>query len=645
MKGSEVIHSVVDNARRRFLLQHAINWLGIALGFAAAVWLVALVAFKLLPMPEKWVWSVGIIGLVATVAVFLAGILRRSDKSAAARWLDEKAGLKDRLSSALELDRTDTDWSRLIHRDAVDHAEKLDPAKLIPFQLNRPFRIAVASLAVGAALQWLPEFRSAAWLQKQQEQAVIKDVGQNLVQVLQRQAEQKTNASPIVQAGIENAIDLGKELERAKLSRPEALKELSTAAEKVREQLKEMTKSPGLRQMARSSQSSSKTAAASPEMQRRAEALQKETEKNAEMEKAMEKLQADLQKAQEAAAAAMQQPGGMSPEAQQQLAQSLSQMAKQAAAMGQSLPDLEKAIKDLQQGNSEAFLRDLNLATKDLEQLRDLAKQLANANQSAEKMGKDLAEQLKNGQAEQAKASLEKMAEMLKNGQLTKEQMAQIAKQVADSVKQGERYSAKLGEMLKKAAVECNNPGKDGQKTASASLSEAAKELQRLMEQMGDAESLMAELEGLNRAQMAVGQCKSWGQCMGPPRAGQGGKPGRGVGTWTEEGGMMYFPEQTELWDNTGIERPDMDGKGHSDRGDGQLAENLDPTKLKGRLNPGGPMPSVTLKGVSIKGTSKVEVEQAMAAAQSDARAALSDEKVPRAYRGAVKDYFDDIKK
>ena len=644
MKGSEVIHSVVDNARRRFLLQHAINWLGIALCFAAAVWLVALIVFKFAPMPEKWVWAVGVVGLVATVAVFLAGMLRRSDKNAAARWLDQKAGLKDRLSSALELDRTDTDWSRLIHRDAVDHAGKLDTAKLIPFQLNRPFRIAVACLAVGAALQWLPEFRSAAWLQKQHEQAVIKDVGQNLVQVLQRQAEQKTNTSPIVQAGIENAIDLGKELERAKLSRPEALKELSTAAEKVREQLKEMGKSPGLKQLARSSQASSKTAAASPEMQRRAEALQKETEKNAEMEKAMEKLQADLQKAQEAAAAAMQQPGGMSPEAQQQLAQSLSQMAKQVAAMGQSLPDLEKAIKDLQQGNSEAFLRDLNLATKDLEQLRDLAKQLANAQQSAEKMGKDLAEQLKNGQAEQAKASLEKMAEMLKNGELSKEQLAQIAKQVAEAVKQGERYSAKLGEMLKKAAGECNNPGKDGQKAASSSLSEAANELQRLMEQMGDAESLMAELEALNRAQMAVGQCKSWGQCNNPG-SGKGGKPGRGVGTWAEEGGMMYFPEQTELWDNTGIERPDMDGRGHTDRGDGQLAENLDPTKLKGRLNPGGPMPSVTLKGVSIKGTSKVEVEQAMAAAQSDARAALSDEKVPRAYRGAVKDYFDDIKK
>ncbi len=646
MKGSEAIHSVVDQARRRFLLQHAINWLGLALCVAAAAWLAMLVAYKLLPMPEQWVWTAGLAGLAAALAVFTIGLLRRTDRTAAARWLDQKAGLKDRLSSALEMDRLDTDWSRLVHGDAVAHAEKLDASKLIPFRLTRPFRIAVACLAAGAILQLVPEFRSASWLQQQREQAVIKDVGQNLVQVLQRQAEQKTNASPAVMAGIENAIDLGKELERANLSRPEALKELSTAAEKVREQLKDVAKNPALRQMARNAQSANRTAAASPEMQSRAEALHKDTEKNADMDKAMEKLQSDLQKAQEAAAAAMQQPGGMSEEAKQQLSQSLAQMSKQAASMGQSLPDLEKAIKDLQQGNTDSFLRDLDLASKDLEQLRDLAKQLADAQQSAEKMGKDLAEQLKNGQADQAKQSLEKMAEMLKKGELSKEQMAQIAKQVADAVKQGQRYSDKLGKMLEKAAGQCNNPGsgKDGQQAASASLTDAASELQRLMEQMGDAETLMAELDALNRAQMAVGQCTSWGQCEGQPGFKPGGKPGRGVGTWAEEG-MMYFPEQTELWDNTGIERPDMDGKGHTDRGDGQLAENLDPTKLKGRLNPGGPMPSVTLKGVSIRGTSKVEVEQAMAAAQSDARAALTDEKVPRAYRGAVKDYFDDVKK
>ena len=56
-------------------------------------------------------------------------------------------------------------------------------------------------------------------------------------------------------------------------------------------------------------------------------------------------------------------------------------------------------------------------------------------------------------------------------------------------------------------------------------------------------------------------------------------------------------------------------------------------------------MPSITLKGVSIKGQSKVAYEEAAVAAQADAQSALSQEKVPRAYQGAVRDYFDDMKK
>ena len=88
-----------------------------------------------------------------------------------------------------------------------------------------------------------------------------------------------------------------------------------------------------------------------------------------------------------------------------------------------------------------------------------------------------------------------------------------------------------------------------------------------------------------------------------------------------------------------------MDGRGQTDRGEGALNDALKPTKVKGQFTPGGPMPSITLKGVSIKGQSKVDYEQAATTAQSAAQSALSQEKVPRAYQGAVKDYFDDLKK
>jgi flavin-binding protein dodecin len=100
----------------------------------------------------------------------------------------------------------------------------------------------------------------------------------------------------------------------------------------------------------------------------------------------------------------------------------------------------------------------------------------------------------------------------------------------------------------------------------------------------------------------------------------------------------------TDRWDNSNVNRPDMNSRGMTDRGDGTLSDALVPTKVKGQISPGGPMPSITLKGVSIKGTSKVAYQEAVAAAQSSAQSALSQEQVPRAYQGAVRDYFDDLK-
>ena len=107
----------------------------------------------------------------------------------------------------------------------------------------------------------------------------------------------------------------------------------------------------------------------------------------------------------------------------------------------------------------------------------------------------------------------------------------------------------------------------------------------------------------------------------------------------TDLAGMFDADGNSELNDR------DMAGRGLSEREQRDIADALKPTKVKGQFTPGGQMPSITLKGVSIKGTSTVQYEEAAATAQSDAQSALSQEKVPRAYQGAVKDYFDDLKK
>jgi hypothetical protein len=239
-----------------------------------------------------------------------------------------------------------------------------------------------------------------------------------------------------------------------------------------------------------------------------------------------------------------------------------------------------------------------------------------------------------------ALATLQKMIKQLQSANLTPEQLEKLMDEVARAVKPGSEYG-KVGDFLKQAAQQMQQ-GQKGE--AAQSLASAAEEIRKLMEQMGDCQNMMACLAALKTAQMCVGNCMGWGLCKS---GGLGSKPGGlggGVGTWGNDSLSLDEMPNTGLWDNSGVERPDMDPRGHTDRGEGALSDALEPTKVKGQISPGGQMPAITLKGVSIKGQSKVQYQEAVTSAQSDAQSALSQDQVPRAYRGAVRDYFDDLK-
>ena len=255
-------------------------------------------------------------------------------------------------------------------------------------------------------------------------------------------------------------------------------------------------------------------------------------------------------------------------------------------------------------------------------------------------MGKDLAEQLKNGQPEAAQMSLQKMVNQLKSSNLSPEQLEKILQEVSKAVEPASNYG-KVADHLKSAVGQAQAGNKPA---AAKDLAAAASELGNLMQQLGDAQALMATLDNMNKASMCIGSCQGWGSCNKPGFNPRGGKPGSGVGTWSD-GTAEWDGKWNDRWDNSGIVRPDMDERGHTDRGEGELSDALRPTKIKGQFTSGGPMPSITLKGVSIKGQSKVTYEEAAATAQSEAQSALSQDKVPRAYQGAVRDYFDDLKK
>jgi hypothetical protein len=648
MSEIEIVKSALAQAARRRRWQRALNrlWLGLLLG--AGLWLLALVAYKLAPLPLAFLlWSGG----VALLCPLLGGILgfwHKPSLNETARWVDVKQNLRERMSTALEVAETQPPgtWRDLVMHDAASHAQEIEPKKLVPFALPKAARWATLLLVLAVGLGFVPEYRSKAYVQKKEDEKVIKEVGKQVAELTKRELAQRPPALEQTQKSLEAVSELGERLEKMSLTRSEALKDLASASEKLKDELKDLAKDPALKKMEQAARSpSGRNAETAAGLQKQMDALQKDLASKANNPEALDELQKEMEKVQEAAKALASKSGQEADTARQQLSAALNALNQQAGAAGVDLPQIDEAIAALAAANADRFMKEIEAALNDLDKLRDMKQKLEAMQAQAQKLGKDLAEQLKNGQAEAAADTLEKLAEKLKAANLSPEEMAQVLEEVSQALPEAEEYG-KVADLLKEAAQQMKSGDKPN---AAQSLAAAAKELQDLMQQMADAESMMAALANLEKASLCIGNCQGWGQMPGrkPGYNPFGKNPGSGVGTWGEEGGEWAesFDDGTGNIDRSALNDRDQDGRGLSERDPSDLTDRLSPTKVKGLFSPGGPMPSITLKGVSIKGTSKVQYEEATTAAQADAQSALSQDKVPRAYQGAVKDYFDDFKK
>ncbi len=640
MSELQIIQSTLAGAARRRRWANALRgfWRGLFVG--SLVWLVALAVFKLAPVSASILLWPGLAALAGPLVGMFMGGWRKPALTETARWVDVKQNLKERLSTALEFSSDDHagGWRELVMHDAVSHAQEIDPRKLVPFNLPRGTRWALLVLALAAGLGFAPEYRSKTFVQQKADARIIKAVGKQVADLTRRDLQQRPPALETTKKSLESVSDLGDKLAKVSLTRSEALKDLANASDKLKDQLKDLSKDLGLKKLAQAARTP-----ASNEAQT-ASGLQKQMGAQTGNPEAMDKLQKDLEKLQEAAQALAKKTGEDAAAERQKLSAALASLAQQASDAGLELPQLDDAITALAANQTDRFLQDLDAALTDLDQLRDMARKLEAMQAQAAKLGKDLAEQLQNGQAAAAANTLKKLAGQLKSAHLSPEQQRKILEEVSKALPAASDYG-KVADLLQQGAKQMQKGDKPN---ASQSLADAAKELENLIEQMNDAQSLMASLENLDRASQCIGQCKGWG--LAPGRKGGynpfGKNPGGGVGTWGQEGGeWMESGDWTAHTDNSALDNRDQAGRGLSEREQKNLSDVLKPDKVRGQFSPGGQMPSITLKGVSIKGTSKVQYEESVATAQADAQSALSQEKVPRAYQGAVRDYFDDLKK
>lgn len=613
MSEIQLVTTSLERASRRLRLSHGLRglWLGLLVG--VGLWLAALAAYKLAPIPPETLPIAGAACAASALLGLLLGGWRKPSLATTARWVDVQQNLKERMSTALEVANSKADplWRELVVHDAASHAKEIDPRRLVPLRLSHSAYWAALLLAVAVGLGFVPEYRTQSFRQKQADKEIIKDTGHGMAELTRRELVSRPPVTEPVRQSLEAVAALGDQLQKAQLTKAEALKDLASVQDRLKDQLKELAKDPALRRLDEARRQSGGQVQSAEALQKQIEALQNQLGGAQPNPAGIEKLQQKLEQMQQAAKGLSDKSNAASAS---QLAEAMRALSKQAGELGVSLPNLEQAIQSLQSSQIDQLVQNLDATFNDLEKLRDAAQALQSLQQQKEQMGKDLAEQLKRGQAETAQATLEKMIQQLKSGQLTPEQLQKMLQEVSQAQNPAKPYG-QCAQHLGDAASQMQS----GDKAAAAqSLAKAAKDLEDLAQQLADAQQLAAIMDALKDASECVGTGQCWKICHG---TGHANKPGKGIGTEASD----------DLGDPLDAPPP--------------LSPDLAPTKVKGQFSSGAPMPSITLPGVSIKGTSHIQFEEAATAAQSDAESALSQDKVPRAYQGAVKDYFDDLKK
>jgi hypothetical protein len=298
MSELQVIETMLRQTARRRRWQRAFQGLGWGVFAGAGLMLLAVLTYKLLPVPKTTLGVAGGVALAASLAGMIRGAWRKPTVLETARWVDEQKGLKERLSTALELNtvRTPEDWKQLLLADAAQHAHSLNARELLPFGVPRAARWALLLAALCAGLGFVPEYRSKAHVQQQQDAAVIKDVGRNLSDLMRRELAQKPPVLPPTEQSMQQVAEFGDKLGQPSLTRSEALRELTSLTEQLARQEQELARNPALKPLERAAREPGNGAATSPEsLRKQIESLQKALGDAAANADKLDKLSKDLE--------------------------------------------------------------------------------------------------------------------------------------------------------------------------------------------------------------------------------------------------------------------------------------------------------------------------------------------------------------
>jgi hypothetical protein len=579
---TEVRRAVNAAARRLFMIDvlHRFTW---AMAAMLIVAIVALVIDRLLGLMLPWWFMLpSVVGASVLIALGWAVITRRRTMQVAVT-LDEAAGLRESLSTALSIEKSSDAWSAAVVETARQRAAGLKVRAVLP--VTRPrFASAPLFLVVALAGLWftLPNWdllgRLEADQKRQSEQQKLAAVKAE-VQAKDKKLEQLLAKA---QASVKNE-EGEKETPPAEKPEPQSAEEIQRAAVKkltaVTEKLDQMKQGEKAQQFQA-------------------------------MKDAMRQLR---------------QPGdGPLNEFARQMArgnfegarQQLDELSKQLA---------DGAMSDEQKQQAREQMK--NLAS----QLDKLAKNTSALQNKLEQAGVSREEAKK---LVQAPAGLQKALEQM--SQLSPEQKQALMQMASSMAKSGQQMQA-MSQGMQQMSQGMSQSGMDQQ--GMEGMEQMQGELSAAELMSSDMASLDAAMSEAQQQLEELGKSMAQGPGNQPGQSGQGGQGGQGQGGQGGQG-------QNGQW-TSGNANQRGNGSGSAGRSNGGIGPEaqaadytIEKTKAKVATKAGPIIGSRLVFGEQIKGESVAEFSQAVESGQQAASEAMETMAAPRELHDSIKHYF-----
>ncbi|MFG0305624.1 MAG: hypothetical protein ACF8Q5_05365 [Phycisphaerales bacterium JB040] len=512
------IRSVVNKAGSRLLLIDFLRVLVVVATVACSLILAARIAQKLFPFEIPWDASLLGAGVVTLAVSAVIAFVRRKKDLAVAREVDDRAGLRASLGTALYLGMPKDAWDTNVIDTARETARRVNVGQAVPIAAPARWPVPVALALALLAVWWLPTYDVTGLFE---EQAQREQERAEIAQVKAETEELKQKVEAITRPkGLEMKKPEEPELEAGEPLDPAAP---TTLEEVQRTALKELTR---MEEELKSTLEGEKGAEAKA-MQ---DAMRRLTDPGpgpaSEMARAM--ANADFDKAQEQLEKLMDQVknGDMTKEEKRAAADQLKQLSQQMQQMAQQQQQMTEQLQAA--GFSE-------------EQARQMA---ANADQMQQQLqqNQSLTDQQKQ-QLQQAANAQRKAADAMSSLSQSMGQMAQ-GMQNAQS-QQGQQQMQQGGESM------------SGQ---LSSMSALKAEMAAAQQALGQCQGQMAALgesmcQGQGSGQMfgsgQPGQTGQWQQGQTMAMGNGSGGPGRGNGAGPDEIATDYLLQMEKSNVNT----------------------------------------------------------------------------------------------